>query len=226
MKNLLLLHGALGYGKQFDALSELLEDKYKVYAPDFIGHGGREIPKHLSIHDFSLEIKNYIENAVGGEVEVFGHSMGGYVALYMAANQMAPINKIMTLGTKQDWNPDIAANEVRMLNTKKIREKVPAFAKQLEEMHGSNWEVLCQKTAEMLIDMGNNPPLTDESYARITIPVQIGIGDHDRMVSLEESIAAFRKLKTARLLVMPNTPHPYDQVDVDRLAYKISSFID
>lgn len=226
MKNLLLLHGALGYGKQFDALSELLEDKYKVYAPDFIGHGGREIPKHLSIHDFSLEIKNYIENAVGGEVEVFGHSMGGYVALYMAANQMAPINKIMTLGTKQDWNPDIAANEVRMLNTKKIREKVPAFAKQLEEMHGSNWEVLCQKTAEMLIDMGNNPPLTDDSYARITIPVQIGIGDHDRMVSLEESIAAFRKLKTARLLVMPNTPHPYDQVDVDRLAYKISSFID
>lgn len=226
MKNLLLLHGALGYGKQFDALSELLEDKYKVYAPDFIGHGGREIPKHLSIHDFSLEIKNYIENAVGGEVEVFGHSMGGYVALYMAANQMAPINKIMTLGTKQDWNPDIAANEVRMLNTKKIREKVPAFAKQLEEMHGSNWEVLCQKTAEMLTDMGNNPPLTDESYARITIPVQIGIGDHDRMVSLEESIAAFRKLKTARLLVMPNTPHPYDQVDVDRLAYKISSFID
>ena len=225
MKNLLLLHGALGYGKQFDVLRELLEDKYKVYAPDFIGHGGREIPKHLSIHDFSLEIKNYIENAVGGEVEVFGHSMGGYVALYMAANQMAPINKIMTLGTKQDWNPDIAANEVRMLNTKKIREKVPAFAKQLEEMHGSNWEVLCQKTAEMLIDMGNNPPLTDESYARITIPVQIGIGDHDRMVSLEESIVAFRKIKEASLLVMPNTQHPYDQVSADRLAYKISSFI-
>lgn len=224
MKNLLLLHGALGYGKQFDALRTLLEDDFKVYAPDFIGHGGREVPQHLSIHDFALEIKNFVDNAIGDEVNIFGHSMGGYVALYMAANKMAPIGKIMTLGTKQTWNPDIAANEARMLNTEKIKEKVPAFAKTLESIHGSNWEVLCQKTADMLLDMGNNPPLTDESYASIEIPVQIGIGDRDRMVSLEESIAVFRKVKDARLLVMPETQHPYDQVNVNRLAYKITSF--
>lgn len=224
MKNLLLLHGALGYGKQFDDLRALLEKDFKVYTPDFIGHGGREVPQHLSIHDFSLEIKNYIDNAIGGEVDIFGHSMGGYVALYMAANKMAPIGKIMTLGTKQTWNPEIAANEARMLNTEKIKEKVPAFAKTLEGIHGSNWEVLCEKTADMLLDMGNNPPLKDEDYASIDIPVQICIGDRDRMVSLEESIAVFRKIKDARLLVMPDTQHPYDQVAVDRLAYKIASF--
>lgn len=225
MKNLLLLHGALGYGKQFDALYSLLEKDFKVYAPDFIGHGGREVPQHLSVHDFALEIKNYIDNAIDGEVDIFGHSMGGYVALYMAANQMAPIGKVMTLGTKQLWNPDIAANEAAMLNTEKIKEKVPAFAKTLEGIHGSNWEVLCQKIADMLVDMGNTPPLTDDSYKSITVPVQISIGDRDRMVSLEESIDAFRKIKSARLLVMPDTRHPYDQVDVNRLAYKITSFL-
>ncbi len=224
MKNLLLLHGALGHGKQFDALRTVLEEEFKVYTPDFIGHGGREVPQHLSIHDFSLEIKNYIENAIGGEVDIFGHSMGGYVALYMAANKMAPIGRIMTLGTKQTWSPEIAANEARMLNTEKIKEKVPAFAKQLEEIHGSNWEVLCQKTADMLIDMGDNPPLIDEGYTSIDISVQISIGDRDRMVSLEECVAVFRKIKDARLLVMPDTQHPYDQVDPSRLAYKMSSF--
>lgn len=224
MQNLLLLHGALGYGKQFDDLRTLLEDDYNIFSPDFIGHGGREVPNSLSIQDFALEIKNYIENAIGGETHIFGHSMGGYVAMYMAANGMAPIGKIMTLGTKQLWNPDIAANEARMLNAEKIKEKVPAFAQMLQEMHGNEWESLCQKTAEMLIDMGNNPPLTEEDYGHITQPIQISIGDKDRMVSLEETISVFRKIKTARLLVMPATPHPYDQVDVHRLAYKINSY--
>ncbi len=224
MRNLLLLHGALGYGGQFDAVKPLLEKEFKLFTPTLSGHGGSEVPGKLSIHNYALEISNYINNAIDGEVNVFGHSMGGYIALYIAANKLAPIHKIMTLGTKQLWSPEIAATEARMLNTEKLKEKVPAFAKHLEKVHGNDWEILCQKTAEMLLEMGNIPPLADESYSKIDIPVQLGIGDKDRMVSLEETISVFRKLNNSRLLVMPNTPHPYEQVDTDRIAYKITTF--
>lgn len=224
MKNLLLLHGALGYGGQFDAIKLLLEKEFNIFTPTFSGHGGGEIPSELSIHNYALEISEYINHNIKGDVNVFGHSMGGYVALYIAANNLVPISKIMTLGTKQLWSPEIAKGETRMLNTEKLKEKVPAFAKHLEKIHGSNWELLCQKTGDMLIDMGNNPPLTDDSYNQIEIPVQLGIGDSDKMVSLEETIAVFRKLSDARLLVMPSTPHPYEQVNTERLAYKLSTF--
>lgn len=224
MKNLLLLHGALGYGGQFDALRPLLEQDFKIYTPTFSGHGGTNVPEKLSIHNYALEISEYIKQNIEGEVNVFGHSMGGYIALYIAANNLVPIHKIMTLGTKQLWSPEIAKGETRMLNTEKLKEKVPAFAKHLEKIHGSNWELLSQKTADMLVDMGDNPPLTDESYKKIEIPVQLSIGDGDKMVSLEETIEVFRKLSNANLLVMPKTPHPYEQVDVNRIAYKITTY--
>lgn len=224
MKNLLLLHGALGYGGQFDAIKTLLEKEFNLFTPTFSGHGKSEVPEKLSIYNYALEISEYIKLNIEGEVNVFGHSMGGYVALYMAANNFASINKIMTLGTKQLWSPEIAKGETRMLNTEKLKEKVPAFAKYLEKLHGNNWELLCQKTADMLLDMGDNPPLTDESYSKIEIPVQLSIGDSDKMVSLEETIEVFRKLSDARLLVMPSTPHPYEQVNTERLAYKITTY--
>lgn len=224
MKNLLLLHGALGYGGQFDAIKPLLKDNFNIYTPTFSGHGGGDVPSSLSIQGLAEQVIHYIKENIEGEVNVFGHSMGGYVALYVAANNLAPIHKLMTLGTKQLWSPEIAKGEARMLNTEKLKVKVPAFAKHLEKIHGSNWELLCQKIADMLLDMGNNPPLTDASYKKIEIPVQLSIGDNDKMVSLEETIEVFRKLSKARLLVMPNTPHPYEQVNPERIAYKINSY--
>jgi len=223
MKKLLLLHGALGHGGQFDTLHSLLKKEFKIVAPTFSGHGGSKVPEKLSIHHYAIEISEYIKNTKD-EINIFGHSMGGYVALYIAARNLAPISKIMTLGTKQYWSPEIAKGETRMLNTEKLKEKVPAFAKQLEKIHGTNWELLCQKMATMLLDMGEEPPLTDDEYNKIEIPVQLSIGDKDRMVSLEETTEVFRKLKNGTLLVMPNTPHPFEQVDMERIAYKITTF--
>lgn len=225
MKNLLLLHGALGHGHQFDGLKELLATDYKIFAPNFSGHAGGEEPQKLSIQEYAQEIALYIKANIGDTVSIFGHSMGGYVGLYMAANKIAPIDAVMTLGTKLNWTPDIAANEARMLDTAKLKEKVPAFAQQLETIHGANWETLCHTMAEMLKDMGAHPPLTDADFEGIEIPVQLSIGDRDRMVSLEETIHVYRKIKKSMLLVMPNTPHPYEQVDITRLAYKLKMFL-
>lgn len=225
MKNLLLLHGALGYGKQFDALRPLLEKDFTLHTPTFSGHGGSDVPATLSIQSFAEETSHYIQQNIEGETYVFGHSMGGYVALYIAANKMAPVAKIMTLGTKQHWSPEIAANEAKMLNTDKLKEKVPAFAQYLQKLHGDSWEQLCHTTAQMLTDMGNTPPLTDEGYSQIEIPVQLCLGDKDRMVSLEETIEVYRKLPNSTLLVLPNTPHPYEQVNVERVAYEIKAFL-
>lgn len=224
MKNLLLLHGALGHGHQFDSLKALLGADFNLFAPNFSGHAEGKVPEKLSIREYAQEMALYIKSNIGDTVSIFGHSMGGYVGLYMAAHKMAPIDRLMTLGTKLNWTPDIAANEARMLDTAKLKEKVPAFAKQLETIHGASWETLCHTTADMLKDMGAQPPLNDADFEGIEIPVQLSVGDRDKMVSLEETIHVYRKIKKGLLLVMPNTPHPYEQVDMVRLAYKLKMF--
>jgi pimeloyl-ACP methyl ester carboxylesterase len=225
MQNLLLLHGALGHAVQFEALLPLLKEKFTVYTFDFSGHGGKAMPDTINMQHFADETAEFIKNNIGSETHIFGHSMGGYVALYMARHKMAPIGNIMTLGTKLNWSPEIAANEAKMLNTEKMKEKVPAFAQSLADIHGDNWELLCQKTAEMMVGLGNNPALTNDDFTQIENLVQLGLGDRDTMVGLEETAAAYRQLPNGRLLVMPNTHHPYNKVNIERLAYEITGFM-
>jgi pimeloyl-ACP methyl ester carboxylesterase len=225
MQNLLLLHGALGHAAQFEAILPLLKEKFTIYTFDFSGHGGKAIPDTMDMQYFAAETSNYINNTIGGQTHIFGHSMGGYVALYMARNVMAHIVKIMTLGTKLNWSPEIAANEAKILNTEKIKEKVPAFAQSLAAIHGNNWELLCQKTAEMMVGLGNNPALTNDDFTQIEHLVQLGLGDRDNMVTLDETATAYKQLPNGRLLVMPNTQHPYNKVNVERLAYEIVGFV-
>lgn len=225
MQNLLLLHGALGFSGQFENLLPLLKDSYNVFTFDFGGHGKKAMPDALSIEHFAKETSAFINSSIGDETDIFGHSMGGYVALFMARHNMEQIGKILTLGTKLNWTPEIAANEAKLLNTEKIKEKIPAFAKSLADMHGDNWELLCQKTAHMMIDLGNAPALTHDDFTQIENIIQLGLGDKDNMVSFEETVITYRQLKNGRLAVLPNTLHPYNKVDINRLAYEIKAFI-
>jgi hypothetical protein len=95
-----------------------------------------------------------------------------------------------------------------------------AFAEQLELRHAAagGWETTLASTESLLTELGERPPLTAESLARISIPVCIGVSDRDVTVSVEESARISRQLGAGSLMVLPNTPHPLEQVDQALLA--------
>src|SRR6185369_16585397 len=105
--------------------------------------------------------------------------------------------------------------EAGRLDAAKMRAKVPRFAEQLERRHAAagGWERTLASTASLLTELGDRPRLTAESLARVSIPVCIGVGDRDATVSVEESARISRHLGAGSLLVLPNTPHPLEQVD-------------
>ena len=73
--------------------------------------------------------------------------MGGYVALGLAAEHPNRIKKVVTLGTKIDWSPEVAASMSRMFDPEKIQAKVPAFANLLAQAHApADWKKVCQYT--------------------------------------------------------------------------------
>jgi len=155
---------------------------------------------------------------------VFGYSMGGYVALYLAHQQTNLLGNIITLGTKFDWNPAIAQNEVKMLDSKTIIEKVPKFAEALQKRHGQDWELLLQKTAEMMLSLGNKNTLTLNDFTSIENKVLIGLADKDNMVSLEETTAVYKQLKNGAMYMLPNTKHPIETVEIKLLIEIIKRF--
>jgi pimeloyl-ACP methyl ester carboxylesterase len=226
MKKILFLHGALGAKDQFTALKRILADSYEIHSINFTGHGGNKIPgTAFSIEMFSEDIIQYINANSPGGMDIFGYSMGGYAVLYTAVRKPASIGRIFTLATKFDWRPETASHEAKMLDADTIKQKVPAFAEELSARHGAeNWKAVLAKTAQMMLTLGNDNLLTAELLGKIENEVQVGVGDRDKMVTLEETVSAYRALPNSRLLVLPAAPHPIDKINISVLSGEIKNF--
>ncbi len=161
------------------------------------------------------------------QTQIFGYSMGGYVALHLARKHPERVRRIVTLGTKLAWTPEIAARETALLNPDKIAAKVPVFAEALAGRHApADWREVLRRTAELLHDLGNGAALGEEDFRSIACPVLVGLGELDNMVSLEESSQVANWLPNGRLEVLPGVKHPFEQVDAAWLADWLASQVD
>jgi esterase/lipase len=226
MKHLLLLHGAIGAKDQLQPLADLLKNDFIVHVFNFSGHGGKPFAEeHFSIEAFAAELQEYFLTQEIEQASVFGYSMGGYVALYLAKQQPQLFNKIITLATKFQWDETIAAKEVSMLNTEIILEKVPVFAEQLKQRHAPNdWKLVLDKTKTMLLKMGKENPLHPNDYTTIDQPVLLLLGDNDKMVRREETEAVQKALPNSRFQLMEQTAHPIEKIKNEVLADIIREF--
>lgn len=225
MKNIILLHGAVGAKDQLETLSvELKQQGINVYSFSFSGHGKMPFQNNFGIEQFALELELFIKENQLEKPMVFGYSMGGFVALYLAHQQPDLLGNIITLGTKFEWTMEISQKEIKMLDSKNIFEKVPKFAEALEKRHGNDWELLLQKTSEMMASLGNKNALSLNDFTSIENKVLIGLADKDTMVSLDETLAVYRQLKNGSMYMLPNTKHPIETVNVKLLARIISEF--
>jgi len=226
MQNIILLHGAIGATDQLEPLKqELSASGYVMYSFSFSGHGQTPFQNQFSISQFAEELELFIKKNNLIQPNVFGYSMGGYAALYLASQKHNLLGKIITLGTKFEWSPEIAQREIKMLDTKTIIEKVPKFAAILQNRHGNNWQLLLQKTSEMMIDLGNNNLLNQKTFSQIDNPVFIGLADNDSMVSAAETDYAGLLIKGATRFSLQNSKHPIEAINTNQLVNMIQEFL-
>lgn len=223
MKTILLLHGALGAAKQLGPLAELLKKDFEVYCLEFEGHGQTPSEKPFCIDGFVDNLKNYLDEKRLKNIIVFGYSMGGYVTLKLAARNPEYFEKIITLGTKFHWTAESAEKEVQYLNPDKIEAKLPAYAAMLDALHvADSWKTVMQKTADMMLRLGNGEATPDELYQQILVPCSLCLGDKDQMVSREETERIKDMIPHAEFELLQDTVHPIDRVNVNILAELIS----
>ncbi len=216
---LLLLHGALGAAEQFAPLRPFFP---AAHAFDLEGHGRQAVPaRPFRIHHFAEQTLAYMDEQELAVANIFGHSMGGYIGLYLALHHPERVGKVFTLGTKLGWTAEFATAELRQMDAERMVAKVPQFAEMLASRH-TDWRTTLAKMAELTSFLGNEPPLTLENLAQVSRPVRLGLGDRDKMVTLEETTAAFHALPHGELHVLPATPHPLERAPWPRLAQAIA----
>lgn len=225
MTALLFLHGALGSADQFDVLKTHLPAGRPVFALNFPGHGGSPTKEAFSIQRFSDFILHFLEKEKISQADIFGYSMGGYVALHLAWKNPERVRRIFTLGTKFDWSPETATGMNRMFDPEKIEAKVPQFAETLAKAHAPlDWREVCRNTAAFLTDLGNGKGIPPEAFSQITCPVTIGLGEHDNVVTTEESRAVASALPNGRFEILAECKHPIEQTDFVLLAERLKEF--
>jgi pimeloyl-ACP methyl ester carboxylesterase len=227
MQDLILLHGAIGAKSQLESLANELSNEFKIHLINFSGHGGKPMTEaKFSIALFADDVLDYMEKNSIERADIFGYSMGGYVAVYIAKYHPAKVNRIITLATKFYWDEATAAKEVKMLNADAIQQKVPVFAQQLSERHfPTDWKKLLARTAELLTALGYDNTLQPGDYLTVTAPCLLLLGDRDKMVSLDETLTVYKQLPNAQLGILPGTPHQVELVNLRFLVLFIREFL-
>jgi esterase/lipase len=227
MEHLILLHGAMGSKKQLQELAKSLEGDCTIHLLNFDGHGGKNIPvEPFSIQLFTQTVLDYMQQQSIEKTNIFGYSMGGYVGMYIGKYYPEKINKLITLATKFHWDKAVAEKEIKLMDTKTIVEKVPAFADELSQRHApADWKRVLEKSAEMIAHLGEDNTLKTEDYTTITATCLLMLGDRDKMVTLDETLNVYKQLTAAQLCLLPNTPHPIEKVDNSLLSFLIKRFL-
>jgi pimeloyl-ACP methyl ester carboxylesterase len=103
--------------------------------------------------------------------------------------------------------------------------KVGHFARMLEEMHAaSGWRNILQKTKEMMLTIVTESSPTIGEMDQIRQEVRVTVGDKDNLVSIEETVKAYRSLPKGQLQIFPKTPHPIEKVPLAHLAHSLVEF--
>lgn len=221
MKDIILLHGALGDKTSLAQLSAMISDQ-NCHFLNFSGHGQQPFNEEgFGIEYFATELEEYISSNNLNQPDVFGYSMGGYVALYLASQKSDLLGKIITLGTKFGWSAESADLETSRLNPELMEEKIPAYTAKLENVHGQQWKQLVWQTAGMMMELGEEPLLTIESLSKIENKVLIMRGSDDQMVNDIESKWAVAQLPNGHFKMLPYQPHPIEKVDPIQIADQI-----
>ena len=227
MKNILLLHGALGTKGDLEPLLVSLRKKeIAAHTFNFSGHGTRPFALKFGIEQFCDELLQFIDQNGIQNPFLFGYSMGGYVALSLALKHQKKLKGIVTLGTKFNWDNAFTEKETKNLNATLLLEKAPAFLDTLKKKHSNNLELLLQKTAAMMHELNQQYTLFADSLSQLQIPILITRGEKDNMVSASESHEMVDTIVQANYHEIANTKHAIETANTEILANVLCSFMD
>jgi pimeloyl-ACP methyl ester carboxylesterase/uncharacterized membrane protein HdeD (DUF308 family) len=99
---LILLHGMFGDGTQWEKITKILKDDYRVIVVDLLGHGKSPRPKKADYTDKEHveALNNTIEKlGIKSRLTVVGYSMGGAVALAFASTYPQKVSELYLIST-------------------------------------------------------------------------------------------------------------------------------
>jgi pimeloyl-ACP methyl ester carboxylesterase len=233
---LVLLHGFTGTWQHWRPVLADLAARFEVIAPTLAGHdGGPPFPTHgpLTLAAAADSLESHLDELGVGSAHLVGNSMGGTLAIELAARGRA--RSVVALSPGAGWRPEskeaerVAAFFVRQ--TRLLR----ASRSQLPRIMRAAWrrrlafrdvmrhgELLapadaigmargalgCQIVDEVIGALRRGTDTVPRDLDRIAVPVLLAWAEHDRILPLATCSARYRaEIPGAELRVLPAVGH-------------------
>ena len=237
-------HGLLWSGDMFANQVEALKDQYRCITFDFRGQGRSEVTTiGYDMDTLTDDAAALIEKLVEGPVHFVGLSMGGFVAIRLAARYPHLVSSLTILESSAEEEPPESAAQYRRLNTvarwlglglvsNKVMDimfgeafmKDPGRSKQREE-----WRDRLVNNHRLGITRAVKGVIAREAVLdllpQITVPTLIMVGNGDVATVPAKSELMHQHLTNSDLVIIPRAGHTSTVEEPEFVNKQMAAFL-
>jgi pimeloyl-ACP methyl ester carboxylesterase len=250
-----LIHGMVNSSRHWQDVALRLADRYRVVAPDLIGHGDSATPRgDYSLGAHAAAIRDLL-TAIGIErATVVGHSLGGGVAMqffWQFPQRVERLALISSGGLGREVSPLLraaalpgasaavwVAAQPRVLDLldgigERLEVRGPgrgtyvrAVVRALRPLEGAGARAAFLHTLRSVIDIrGQRVSAMDRLYLLGPVPTLLVWGERDRTIPIAHGRAAHDAIPNSRFRTLPRAAHFPHLEDPEGLARVLDEFM-
>jgi pimeloyl-ACP methyl ester carboxylesterase len=200
---LVLIHGLAESSRVWYRNVPALAERYHVYLVDLPGFGSmRHLRRYFDLHECSSWLDGWMQAVGLTSAHMVGHSMGGYVAMALAALRPEKIQRLVLVDSigAPFASPDLRRNQYQAF--KAIGRTTPAFWPYIAYDYLRAGPVMVLKAAQQILALD-----AAEVVAAVQAPTLLIWGAEDDLVPLAMSRPLHERLAESRLLVLERANH-------------------
>jgi pimeloyl-ACP methyl ester carboxylesterase len=229
---LLLLHGHPSQAVEWSPILPQLTRSHRVIAIDFLGYGESDAPNiDYTIATQTDMVKGLLDVLGIPQTDVLGFSLGGWVALKLAANHPDRVRRLVLVDnaglkfstplTADSYTPKTLA-EFRELEALQSNRKLPDFvARDIMRILQEKAWVFRRVAASGL----SFRYALDGQLATVRMPVLLIWGKEDRLIPYEVALRLQRELPQAKLVALDGCSHLVFWECGDRALPEVIAFL-
>jgi len=233
---LLLIHGMAGSSATWRAVMPQLSKKYRVVAPDLLGHGQSAKPRgDYSLGAFAVLLRDLLDELGITRATVVGQSLGGGIAMQFGYQHPDYCERMVLIGSG-GLGPDVGLT-LRLLSAPGAELVLPIIAPQavlnagnklgswltsvgIQSPRGTEmWSAYSslsdrqtrQSFLRTLRSVVDDRGQTVSAHSRLRVAAEVPImaiwGDNDKIIPVDHAYAAQAARKDSRLEVLPGIGH-------------------
>jgi pimeloyl-ACP methyl ester carboxylesterase len=222
----LLVHG---WGGSIDSLKELrqmLAKDYTVYALDLPGFGGSDPPdSDWGIDEYGEILKSFVSSLNLYDLNCIGHSFGGALGIYLAANHKGLIQKLVLLSPAYKRDPKkqlILSNKIPFYS--RIKRYIRPIRKIVYRVFVPTSQALDFPQLEhnfiKIIEQDQSHLLSEIKQETLIL-----WGDEDQSTPIENAYLLDESLEKSRLKVYENEGHRLPIIHPEKVYTEILRFL-